>query len=96
MAGWQGTLPVVTEVPPVTVVTSESAASTGSNLGDLLMNKPGITGSSFAPGASAVRSSAVSTSIARHRADGIGAAAPFGPGRGPFRYRSALTTNQVE
>src|SRR5882762_4585738 len=49
-----GTLPVVTDqFATVTVVPNEEIRRSGaSTLGDLLQNKPGITGSSFAPGAS--------------------------------------------
>ncbi len=49
-----GALPVVTDqFATVTVVTSEEIRrSAGGTLGDLLFSKPGITGSSFAPGAS--------------------------------------------
>ncbi len=49
-----GTLPIVTDqFATVTVVTNdEIRRSAASTLGDLLNNKPGITGSSFAPGAS--------------------------------------------
>ncbi len=52
--GWAvGVLPVVTDqFATVTVVPNEEIQRNGgSTLGDLLMNKPGITGSSFAPGA---------------------------------------------
>jgi iron complex outermembrane receptor protein len=50
----QGTLPIVTDqFATVTVVpTEEIRRNPGSTLGDLLFAKPGITGSSFAPGAS--------------------------------------------
>ena len=49
----QGELPVVTDqFATVTVVPSEEIRrSPGTTLGDLLFGKPGITGSSFAPGA---------------------------------------------
>jgi iron complex outermembrane receptor protein len=49
-----GTLPVVTDqFATVTVVPREEIArSPGTTLGDVLFAKPGITGSSFAPGAS--------------------------------------------
>jgi iron complex outermembrane receptor protein len=49
-----GIMPVVTDqFATVTVVPSEEIRRSGaSTLGDLLLNKPGITGSSFAPGAS--------------------------------------------
>ena len=49
-----GTLPVVTDqFATVTVVPNAEIRRNGaSTLGDLLLNKPGITGSSFAPGAS--------------------------------------------
>src|SRR5205085_492510 len=49
-----GTLPVVTDqFATVTVVTSEELRrNPASTLGDQLFSKPGITGSSFAPGAS--------------------------------------------
>lgn len=46
-------LPVHETYVPVTVVNAaEIARSTGATLGDVLFGKPGITGSSFAPGAS--------------------------------------------
>ena len=49
----QGTLPIVTDqFATVTVVPrAEIERSPGSTLGDILFSKPGITGSSFAPGA---------------------------------------------
>src|SRR5262249_21607496 len=49
-----GTLPVVTgQFATVTVIPNEQLRrSGGSTLGDVLFDKPGITGSSFAPGAS--------------------------------------------
>jgi iron complex outermembrane receptor protein len=48
-----GTLPVVTDqFATVTIVPNEELRrSTGGTLGDVLFGKPGITGSSFAPGA---------------------------------------------
>ena len=50
----QGVLPIVTnQFATVTVVPNEEIRrSGGATLGDLLFSKPGITGSSFAPGAS--------------------------------------------
>jgi len=50
----QGTLPVVTDqFATVTVVPKDDIVRSGaSTLGDLLFEKPGITGSSFAPGGS--------------------------------------------
>ena len=50
----QGVLPVVTDqFATVTVVPNEEIRRAGgATLGDLLFSKPGITGSSFAPGAS--------------------------------------------
>src|SRR5262245_50385484 len=52
----QGTLSVVTDqFATVTVVPNEEIRRNGSStLGDLLFSKPGITGSSFAPGASKI------------------------------------------
>src|SRR5205807_9464938 len=49
-----GSLPIVTDqYATVTVVPNEQLRRTpSSTLGDLLFSKPGITGSSFAPGAS--------------------------------------------
>src|SRR5262249_23304024 len=49
-----GTLPIVTDqFATVTVVPSEELRRRGgATLGDILFDKPGITGSSFAPGAS--------------------------------------------
>jgi iron complex outermembrane receptor protein len=54
LAPQQGVLPVVTDqFATVTVVPNEELRrSGGATLGDLLFSKPGITGSSFAPGAS--------------------------------------------
>ncbi|MPZ56213.1 MAG: TonB-dependent receptor [Rhizobiales bacterium] len=48
----QGTLPIVTDqFATVTVIPSDELQRTpGSSLGDVLQSKPGITGSSFAPG----------------------------------------------
>jgi iron complex outermembrane receptor protein len=53
-ASQQGVLPVVTDqFATVTVIPNEELRrSGGATLGDLLFSKPGITGSSFAPGAS--------------------------------------------
>src|SRR5262249_29896303 len=53
-ASLPGTLPIVTDqFATVTVVPNEEIRrSTGGTLGDMLFAKPGITGSSFAPGAS--------------------------------------------
>jgi iron complex outermembrane receptor protein len=53
-ASQQGVLPVVTDqFATVTVVPNEEIRRQGgATLGDLLFSKPGITGSSFAPGAS--------------------------------------------
>ena len=53
-AAMLGTLPIVTnQFATVTVVPNEELRrSTSDTLGDLLFSKPGITGSSFAPGAS--------------------------------------------
>jgi len=50
----QGTLPIVTDqFATVTVVPKEELTRTpGTTLGDILFSKPGVTGSSFAPGAS--------------------------------------------
>src|SRR5882724_12083039 len=50
----QGVLPIVTDqFATVTVIPNEELRrSGGATLGDLLFSKPGITGSSFAPGAS--------------------------------------------
>ncbi len=50
----QGVLPIVTDqFATVTVVPNEEIRRQGTaQLGDLLFSKPGITGSSFAPGAS--------------------------------------------
>src|SRR5215207_2473654 len=52
--GLAGTLPIVTDqFATVTVVPNEELRrSVGGTFGDLLFSKPGITGSSFAPGAS--------------------------------------------
>ena len=98
-SGWQGTLPIVTDqFSTVTVVTSEELRrSTGSNLGDLLLNKPGITGSSFAPGAS---SRPIIRGLDVNRVgivqDGIGGSGASDLGEDHFVPISPLTTNQVE
>ena len=54
----QGELPIVTDqFATVTVIPNEEIRRSGANtLGDLVANKPGITASSFAPGAASRRS----------------------------------------
>src|SRR4051812_3718615 len=54
VAPQQGVLPIVTDqFASVTVVPNEEIRRSGAaTLGDLLFSKPGVTGSSFAPGAS--------------------------------------------
>jgi iron complex outermembrane recepter protein len=94
-----GTLPVVTDqFATVTVVPNEEIRRNGSStLGDLLFNKPGITGSSFAPGAS---SRPIVRGLDVNRVgiveNGIGGGGASDLGEDHFVPVDPLSTNQVE
>jgi iron complex outermembrane receptor protein len=95
----QGTLPIVTDqFATVTVVPNEDLRRNGAaTLGDLLFEKPGITGSSFAPGASSrpiIRG--LDVNRVRIQEDGIGANGASDLGEDHFVPVDPLTTNQVE
>jgi iron complex outermembrane recepter protein len=94
-----GTLPIVTDqFATVTVVPNEEIRrSPGGTLGDLLFEKPGITGSSFAPGASSrpiIRGLDVNrVGIVENGTNGGGAS---DLGEDHFVPIDPLSTNQVE
>jgi iron complex outermembrane receptor protein len=94
-----GTLPIVTDqFATVTVVPNDEIRRNGAaTLGDLLNNKPGITGSSFAPGAS---SRPIIRGLDVNRVgiveDGIGSNGASDLGEDHFVPIDPLTTNQVE
>jgi iron complex outermembrane recepter protein len=94
-----GTLPVVTDqFATVTVVPNEEIRRNGgSTLGDLLFSKPGITGSSFAPGAS---SRPVVRGLDVNRVgmveNGVGGNGASDLGEDHFVPIDPLSTNQVE
>src|SRR5476651_481119 len=95
----QGTLPVVTDqFATVTIVPNEEIRRNGaSTLGDLLFGKPGITGSSFAPGASSrpiIRG--LDVNRVRIQEDGIGANGASDLGEDHFVPVDPLTSDQVE
>lgn len=95
----QGTLPVITDqFATVTVLPSQEIRRNGSStLGDLLFEKPGITGSEFAPGASSrpiIRG--LDINRVRIQEDGIGANGASDLGEDHFVPVDPLTTNQVE
>ncbi|WP_315834624.1 TonB-dependent receptor [Bradyrhizobium prioriisuperbiae] len=95
----QGTLPIVTDqFATVTVVPNEEIRRSGaSTLGDLLLNKPGITSSSFAPGAA---SRPIIRGLDVNRVgiveNGIGSSGASDLGEDHFVPIDPLTTNQVE
>jgi iron complex outermembrane receptor protein len=95
----QGVLPVVTDqFATVTVVPNEEIRrSGGSTLGDLLFSKPGITGSSFAPGAS---SRPIIRGLDVNRVgiveNGVGAGGVSDLGEDHFVPIDPLATDQVE
>jgi iron complex outermembrane receptor protein len=95
----QGVLPVVTDqFATVTVVPNEEIRREGgAQLGDLLFSKPGITGSSFAPGASSrpiIRGLDVNrVGIVENGTNGGGAS---DLGEDHFVPIDPLATNQVE
>jgi iron complex outermembrane receptor protein len=94
-----GTLPVVTDqFATVTVVSNDEIRRNGAaTLGDLLNNKPGITGSSFAPGAS---SRPIIRGLDVNRVgiteNGIGSNGASDLGEDHFVPIDPLSTNQVE
>ena len=95
----QGVLPVVTDqFATVTVVPNEEIRrSGGATLGDLLFSKPGITGSSFAPGAA---SRPIIRGLDVNRVgiveNGVGAGGVSDLGEDHFVPVDPLATNQVE
>jgi iron complex outermembrane recepter protein len=95
----QGVLPVVTDqFATVTVVPNdEIRRSAGATLGDLLFSKPGITGSSFAPGASSrpiIRGLDVNRVGIVENGTGAGGASDLGEDH--FVPIDPLATSQVE
>jgi iron complex outermembrane receptor protein len=94
-----GTLPIVTDqFATITVVRNEEIRrNAASTLGDLLFDKPGVTGSSFAPGAS---SRPIIRGLDVNRVgiveNGIGAGGASDLGEDHFVPLDPLTTNQVE
>jgi iron complex outermembrane receptor protein len=97
----QGTLPIVTDqFATVTVVPNEEIrrnVDRGGTLGDLLFSKPGITGSSFAPGAS---SRPIIRGLDVNRVgiveNGVGGGGVSDLGEDHFVPIDPLSTNQVE
>jgi len=95
----QGVLPIVTDqFATVTVVPNEEIRRSGaSTLGDLLNNKAGITGSSFAPGAS---SRPIIRGLDVNRVgiveNGVGSNGASDLGEDHFVPIDPLSTNQVE
>ncbi|MDO8878173.1 MAG: TonB-dependent receptor [Pseudolabrys sp.] len=95
----QGTLPIVTgQFATVTVVPNEEIRRSGAaTLGDLLFGKPGITGSSFAPGAASrpiIRG--LDVNRVRIQENGIGANGASDLGEDHFVPVDPLTTDRVE
>lgn len=94
-----GTLPIVTDqFATVTVVPNDEIRRNGAGtLGELLFSKPGITGSSFAPGASSrpiIRG--LDANRVRIQEDGIGANGASDLGEDHFVPVDPLIANQVE
>ncbi|MGB3866395.1 MAG: TonB-dependent receptor [Xanthobacteraceae bacterium] len=95
----QGVLPIVTDqFATVTVVPNEEIRRSGAaTLGDLLTGKPGVTGSSFAPGAS---SRPIVRGLDVNRVgiveNGIGSNGASDLGEDHFVPIDPLSTNQVE
>ena len=95
----QGVLPVVTDqFATVTVVpNAEIRRAGGATLGDLLFSKPGITGSSFAPGAS---SRPIIRGLDVNRVgiveNGVGSNGASDLGEDHFVPIDPLSTNQIE
>jgi len=95
----QGTIPIVTDqFATITVVPNAELRRNGaSTLGDLLFEKPGITGSSFAPGASSrpiIRG--LDVNRVRIQENGIGANGASDLGEDHFVPVDPLTSDQVE
>src|SRR6266403_5978116 len=95
----QGVLPIVTDqFATVTVVPNEEIRREGgATLGDLLFSKPGITGSSFAPGASSrpiIRGLDVNR-VGRYE-NGVGGGGASDLGEDHFVPIDPLSTNQIE
>ncbi|CCE12180.1 putative outer membrane hemin/siderophore receptor protein [Bradyrhizobium sp. STM 3843] len=98
-AGQQGVLAVVTnQFATVTVVPKEEIQRSGAaTLGDLLFSKPGVTGSSFAPGASSrpiIRGLDVNRVGIVENGTGAGGASDLGEDH--FVPIDPLSTDQVE
>lgn len=94
-----GTLPIVTDqFATVTVVPNEEIRRSGATtLGDLLLNKPGITASSFAPGgASRPIIRGLDVNRVGITENGIGSGGASDLGEDHFVPIDPLTTNQVE
>ena len=94
-----GTLPIVTDqFATVTVIPNEEIRRNGAaTLGDLLFGKPGITGSSFAPGASSrpiIRG--LDVNRVRIQENGLGANGASDLGEDHFVPVDPLIANQVE
>ena len=95
----QGVLPIVTDqFATVTVIPNdEIRREGGGSLGDLLFSKPGITGSSFAPGAS---SRPVIRGLDNNRVgiveNGVSAGGASDLGEDHFVPIDPLATNQIE
>src|SRR6201987_4984994 len=95
----QGALPIVTDqFATVTVIPNQELRRNGaSTLGDLLFEKPGITGSEFAPGASSrpiIRG--LDVNRVRIQEDGVGANGASDLGEDHFVPVDPLTSDQVE
>ena len=99
LAAQPGVLPIVTDqFATVTVVPNdEIRRSGGGSLGDLLNNKPGITGSSFAPGSS---SRPIIRGLDSNRVgiveNGVGGGGASDLGEDHFVPIDPLATSQVE
>ena len=98
-ASGAGVLPIVTDqFATVTVVPKEEIQRNGApTLGDLLFSKPGITGSSFAPGASSrpiIRG--LDVNRVRMQENGLGANGASDLGEDHFVPVDPLIANQVE
>jgi iron complex outermembrane receptor protein len=94
-----GTLPIVTDqFATVTVVPNEELRRRGgATLGDILFDKPGITGSSFAPGASSrpiIRG--LDTNRVGIMENGVGGGGASDLGEDHFVPIDPLSTNQIE
>src|SRR5215470_12947319 len=94
-----GTVPIITDqFATITVVPNDELRRNGaSTLGDLLFEKPGITGSSFAPGASSrpiIRG--LDVNRVRIQEDGVGANGASDLGEDHFVPVDPLTSDKVE